>query len=138
MLLLISCSSAPLLSSDQQAYLSKAQSFPTDFSVPKDSDSQVWERAKLFAATYPSKTVRILSDSMIESEPVTMVDMSAYRFQRSRSADSIRFDVSSIVTKYAKLGAVGTDRTASDLDAHLAAYYLATGEIYPELLKCAR
>jgi hypothetical protein len=127
------------LTSEQQSYLSKAQSFPTHFSVPKDSDSQVWGRAKLFAASYPSKPIRILSDSVIANEVVTMANMSSYKFMRTTVADSILIEVHATTTEFSdKLGAVAQDRPSSERDAHLAAYYLVTGEIYPELLVSAR
>lgn len=113
--------------SASQLYTDSFMAHPTAFTVPADSASLMWERARRFIIT--RTTIATENDSLLQTTPPKKFEAPGITVMRSDLGDSVRFetfrmnrDVSGESAIKAELG--GRVRQS---DAREIAYYMRTG-----------
>jgi hypothetical protein len=124
--LLIGCVT---LKPEQKAYLAKAAAFPNTFRVPKTNSDLAWQRAQVFVANYSSMKIQTSTPNVLETYTPFGSDVTfGYSINRLDVGDSTEFNVKCV---YGNMFSGGDAVN----NAHLAALYIATGEmLHPELI----
>ena len=113
-----------------------AMATPLEFTVHRSRGLETWDRALTFVDRYGSMKLRSVTESVIQTydtqaqaqvppnETTTPVRY-GYTVSRTTVADSIRIEVNCVAS--------APGRTEAGKNAHIAAYYILTGNI-----ACAR
>jgi hypothetical protein len=115
---------------DRQDYIQKVQAFPVTFII-SNSDSaaaDAWGRAESLVALYSAMQLHIVTDYVIETDNPQKDDLSfAYLVVRTPMNNSFQFTVI--------CRSSGRGGSEADMNAHILAYYIKTGELpYPGLI----
>jgi hypothetical protein len=118
----------PNFNADQKRYLDRAMRQPLDFEIPKEIRDEAWSRAQVFLAHYCPLKIQLASDYVC----FTFTDEKNYswRITRELKSDSALFDVACM--KADGLGHECQSSAVSLRNAHIAAYFIATGERVPD------
>jgi hypothetical protein len=108
---------------DDSGFMVKMDKAPLVFSVSKDKSDEIWKRINFFITEYSMTKIQVATDLIIETNnPGTMGEF-AYSASRTTKGDSVEFKVKCV-------GPAGSEKLA-DRNAHVLAYYAATGESIP-------
>ena len=111
----LGCVAGRLLTPQEKEYYEKAIAFPTTFSLPNSEAELAWERANSFVAQYATRP------------PHTYLISYGYDVKRTRREDKTEFTVQCLSDNRENKG--------RELEnAHILAYYMATGELFPRLI----
>jgi len=104
-------------------FMAKMDKAPLVFSVPNDKSDEVWKRINFFITEFSMIKIKVATEFIIETNnPGTMGEF-AYSASRTTKGDSVEFKVKCIAP-------AGSEKLA-DRNAHVLAYYAATGESIP-------
>jgi len=108
---------------DDSGFMVKMDKAPLVFSVSKDKSDEIWKRINFFITEYSMTKIQVATEFIIETNnPGTMGEF-AYSASRTTKGDSVEFKVKCV-------GPSGSEKLA-DRNAHVLAYYAATGESIP-------
>jgi hypothetical protein len=114
---------------DPHTYL--VTTYPTDFTVPKSLAPTVWGRASLFIAHHSTMKLQIATDALLETYTPQTIFQFGYTINRvPMGEDSVMF---SVQCSYGSGMLGGPDEKAA-MNAHVAAYYMATGNLEQSFL----
>lgn len=111
----VGCASGRLLTHQEKEYFDEVMTFPTTFTLPNSEAEAAWGRAKSFVAQY-----RIM-------EPHTYWISYGYNVSRTPMGDKTQFTVE-CTSDHAN------NKSREQENAHLLAYYMATGKLDPSFV----
>ncbi len=127
----ISACSSRNLSPDDESYLKTARDHPTQFVMLKGEEGDAWARAVLWIRSYSSMSLVTVNDTLIATDPPGKGrdwELSyGYTVQKKDKGDRV---VISVLCGANNIVNGGDARE----NAHLLAYYIATGDPNPPLL----
>ena len=130
-LLLALSACGPSLSPEHAKYLKTAKDHPTQFIMLKSEEREAWGRAVLWIRSYSSMNLVTVNDSLIATDPPGKGrdwELSyGYTVEKKSKGDRVEISV---------LCGANNTFNAGDAqeNAHLLAYYIATGEPNPPQL----
>ncbi len=131
-----SCASSSVfqLSVDERATLRMAMDTPLSLIVPRDQSLKSWDRAQEFLDRYSTMKLRSVTDSVLvtydsptiqtDPSPVAVGSGIRYGYSVSRTADPDGIRIAVKCTPSSTLGEKDADQ-----NAHIAVYYIKTGQI---------
>jgi hypothetical protein len=108
---------------DDSGFMSKMDKAPLVFSVPKDKSDEVWKRINFFISEYSMTKIQVATDILVETNIPGKMSEFGYSASRTAKGDTVEFKVKCS-------GPAGSEKLA-DRNAHVLAYYAATGETIP-------
>lgn len=127
-LALNSCAPPHVLTAQEKAYASAMRAFPTEFSVPKDQSDEAWGRANRFLSKFSVLRLQMATDMLLTTYNPYKIGQYGYEITRMSGRENVTFNVEcSSFT-----GNIFSDeRHEANQNAHIAAYYIATGIVEP-------
>jgi len=109
----------------EKVYIEKVKSFPLEFTIPASEAEEAWGRAQSFIGRFSSMKLQIVTDYVIQTynPPSGTVDF-GYYVTKTPIGDSVKISVQCVT------GNMFAWEDAK-LNAHILAYYIATGELPP-------
>jgi len=121
---------------DESLYMEKVRAQPLEFELPEADAAVAWGRAQSFIGQYSSMKLQIVTDYVIQTYNPTHDTYHrnyGYYVTKTPSEGSVKMSVQCI--GYYQWGMDGRPYPAIDLNAHILAHYLKTGELpYPHLI----
>ena len=108
---------------DDPSFMAKMDKAPLVFSVQKDKSDEVWKRINFFISEYSMIKIQVATDILVETNSPGKMGEFGYSAIRTTKGDTVEFKVKC-------LGPAGSEKLA-DRNAHVLAYYAATGETIP-------
>jgi hypothetical protein len=139
--LLWGCSSARVLTPDEQAYVTKIMALPTDVTLSQADAVDAWGRAQSFIGKYSMMKLQSETDFIIQT--YTSPDDStgyatdnyiSYNITKTPMMGKVQISVQCTT---GNLTPLQESMRADDLalNAHILSYYIATGELpFPDLI----
>ena len=113
------------LTNEEKTYIEKVKQFPIEFNVSKADINDAWARAQSFLGKYCTQKIKTISDYIIQTDDKHN-DGFYYNIVKTINNDDYILSIQCT-------GGKGDDR---DLNEHIMAYYVKTGELpYPRLIK---
>ncbi|MGM0530438.1 MAG: hypothetical protein ACQER7_03730 [Bacteroidota bacterium] len=122
-LIMSSCVTTANLTSEEQAYLNKAQNHPLTFEIDSSNIDKAWGRAQSFIGKYSSMKLQNVTDYVIQTYYPQMNDANfGYKVTKTELENgSFELSVNCIT------GNMFTMKSA-EKNAHVLAYYIKTGK----------
>jgi len=125
---------APKLNPEQSDYLDKAKDFPLAFAIPAAETPKAWERAREFIERYGTLKLRTADDRVIETILPEASDLDIGYTVIKRPYGDAQYKIAIETQTASRFGGSSTSNKART-NAHLLAYYIATGIIDPALVE---
>ncbi len=115
------------LTPEEQTCLQKAKAFPLEFTIPKDQEAEAWGRAQSFLGRFSSMKLQTVTDFVIQTynPPGSLRDF-GYSVTKTPMGENVQFTVECFTGSAYREDAV--------INAHISAWYIATGELCSERL----
>ncbi len=116
------------VSPEEEKYREAIMAFPLVFTIDKSEEKDAWGRAQSFIGQYSSMKVQIVTDYIIQTYTPNnrgLLPRFGYNITKTPTGDSVQISVTCMsdnrfVKKY------------TALNAHVLAYYIKTGQLYPK------
>jgi hypothetical protein len=130
--LLSGCASAVStmkLTSEEKQYVDEVKQFPLEFEIDKKDDKDAWGRAQSFIGKYSSMKLQIVSDYNLQTYNPTGAEVQyGYSVTKTPAGTKEQISVDCQVGNIFK-------KEDAKMNAHILAYYISTGEIFPNLVQ---
>jgi len=119
---------------EEKAWMDNVMSEPLEFELKAEEEKVAWSRAQSWISQYSGVEVKIISDSVIETE--VPESTTGYKVIKTHRPDgSFMIKVNSVSTNALGLDLLGTSKDA-EINLHILAHYIKTGDLpYPYLIR---
>lgn len=124
---------------EEQAWLDNVMNEPFEFQMKAEEEKAAWSRAQSWISEYSGVPVKVISDSVIETE-VPGAGNLGYKVTKAQKPDgNFTIKVGSVVESGGALGAMLLGQAKdSKVNLHILAHYVKTGDLpYPYLIRTA-
>ncbi len=113
--------------------------FPLEFNISKKKANDAWGRAQSFIAKYSSMKIQTVTEFIIQTFTPPETD---YRFNRrfdfgysvAKTPLGKKVQITVSCQKSSIAGSENLFESEKEMDAHLLAYYISTGELLPKFI----
>jgi len=121
---------------EEKAWMDKVMSEPIEFEVDAQEEKVAWSRAQSWISEYSGVPVKIISDSVIETEVPQGGSTIGYKvIKTQKPGGSFMIKVSGVSSDILGAALIGMAKEA-EINLHILAHYIKTGDLpYPYLIR---